>query len=103
MYVIALNCLPFTQLPSLSFTLQQWSGQNSVGYYAPQIFKSIGYSSDSAALLASGVYGVVKVVATFLFVFFLVERVGRKWSLVFSGLYHFHYRSLPLPNELIYD
>lgn len=68
------------------FTLQQWSGQNSVGYYAPQIFKSIGYSSDSAALLASGVYGVVKVLATALFVFFFVERVGRKWALVGSGL-----------------
>ena len=23
------------------FILQQWSGQNSVGYYAPQIFKSV--------------------------------------------------------------
>lgn len=70
----------------LIFTLQQWSGQNSVGYYAPQIFKSIGYSSDSAALLASGVYGVTKVAATALFVFFMVERVGRKLSLVYSGL-----------------
>ncbi|GJJ14444.1 hypothetical protein Clacol_008708 [Clathrus columnatus] len=70
----------------LIFTLQQWSGQNSVGYYAPQIFKSIGYSSDGAALLASGVYGIVKVVATALFVFFLVERVGRKWSLFWSAI-----------------
>lgn len=71
----------------IMFTLQQWSGQNSVGYYAPQIFKAIGYSSDSAALLASGVYGVVKFVATGLFVFFLVERTGRKWALVLSGLW----------------
>ena len=23
------------------FILQQWSGQNSVGYYAPQIFQSV--------------------------------------------------------------
>ena len=23
------------------FLLQQWSGQNSVGYYAPQIFSSV--------------------------------------------------------------
>ncbi|KAF8492252.1 general substrate transporter [Gautieria morchelliformis] len=69
------------------FTLQQWSGQNSVGYYAPQIFQAIGYSSTSASLLASGVYGAVKVVATLIFVYFLVERAGRKWSLVLSGLW----------------
>ena len=25
------------------FILQQWSGQNSVGYYAPQIFKSVSF------------------------------------------------------------
>lgn len=72
---------------SSSFTLQQWSGQNSVGYYAPQIFQSIGYSSESASLLASGVYGVLKVVATAIFVFFLIERVGRKWSLFWSGMW----------------
>lgn len=69
------------------FLLQQWSGQNSVNYYAPQIFQAIGYSSESARLLASGVYGIVKVVATALFVFFLIERVGRKWSLALSGLW----------------
>jgi hypothetical protein len=27
------------------FVLQQWSGQNSVGYYAPQIFGSVSISS----------------------------------------------------------
>lgn len=25
------------------FILQQWSGQNSVGYYAPQIFQSVSF------------------------------------------------------------
>ena len=69
-----------------SFTLQQWSGQNSVGYYAPQIFKLIGYSSNSAALLTSGVYGIIKVVATALFVLFVIDRTGRKWTLFFSGM-----------------
>ncbi|KIJ62504.1 hypothetical protein HYDPIDRAFT_169150 [Hydnomerulius pinastri MD-312] len=68
------------------FLLQQWSGQNSVGYYAPQIFSSIGYSGTTNSLLASGIYGIVKVVATALFVFFFVESLGRKISLFISSL-----------------
>ncbi|KAL1658512.1 general substrate transporter [Schizophyllum commune] len=68
------------------FLLQQWCGQNSVNYYAPQIFASIGYTGTKNSLLASGIYGVVKVVATAIFVFFGVEWLGRKLSLFISGL-----------------
>ncbi|THH29457.1 hypothetical protein EUX98_g4743 [Antrodiella citrinella] len=68
------------------FILQQWSGQNSVNYYAPQIFASIGYTGNTNSLLAAGVYGVVKLVATALFVFFLVETLGRKLSLFISSI-----------------
>ncbi|KAI8974612.1 general substrate transporter [Trametes punicea] len=68
------------------FILQQWSGQNSVGYYAPQIFSSIGYTGTSNSLLASGIYGIVKVVATAIFVFFLADTLGRKLSLFISGM-----------------
>ncbi|RDB18783.1 putative quinate permease [Hypsizygus marmoreus] len=46
------------------FLLRQWGGQNSVGYYAPQIFASIGYSGAKNSLLASGIYGVVKVASS---------------------------------------
>ncbi|EJC99405.1 sugar transporter [Fomitiporia mediterranea MF3/22] len=67
------------------FLLQQWAGQNSVGYYAPQIFAAIGYEGASQSLLASGIYGIVKVLATALFVFFLVESLGRKLSLAISA------------------
>jgi len=67
------------------FLLQQWGGQNSVNYYAPQIFTSIGYKGATNSLLASGIYGVVKVVATSIFVFFLVETLGRKYSLAISA------------------
>ncbi|KAG6897592.1 hypothetical protein C0992_013269 [Termitomyces sp. T32_za158] len=68
------------------FLLQQWGGQNSVGYYAPQIFSSIGYTGTKNSLLASGIYGVVKVVATSIFVFFFVETLGRRISLIVSSL-----------------
>ncbi|KZT66079.1 general substrate transporter [Daedalea quercina L-15889] len=68
------------------FILQQWSGQNSVNYYAPQIFESIGYSGTSESLLASGIYGIVKVVTTTFFVFFLADTLGRKRSLFISSI-----------------
>ncbi|THU85877.1 general substrate transporter [Dendrothele bispora CBS 962.96] len=68
------------------FLLQQWSGQNSVNYYAPQIFASIGYVGTRNSLLASGVYGIIKVVATALFIFFGVETLGRKLSLFISSI-----------------
>lgn len=68
------------------FLLQQWSGQNSVGYYAPQIFQAIGYTGTSNSLLASGIYGIVKVVATAIFILWGIDRFGRKLSLSVSGL-----------------
>ena len=88
------------------FLLQQWSGQNSVGYYAPQIFSSvrvyrqldlsrhphsipgmqIGYSGTLNSLLASGIYGIIKVVASTIFVLFAVDSLGRKPLLLISAL-----------------
>ncbi|KAF8151347.1 general substrate transporter [Crassisporium funariophilum] len=68
------------------FFLQQWAGQNSVNYYAPQIFASIGFTARKNSLLASGIYGVIKVVATSLFIFFGVETLGRKVSLFISAM-----------------
>lgn len=85
------------------FTLQQWSGQvcivsfallcycdylsfifrqNSIGYYAPEIFHSIGIGDTNVSLFASGIYGLVKVVATTIFLFFGIEQFGRKRSLI---------------------
>lgn len=40
-------------------TCQQFSGTNSIGYYAPQIFESIGISSGNSSLFATGIYGTV--------------------------------------------
>jgi len=68
------------------FTLQQWSGQNSIGYYAPQVFRSIGIGSTNATLFASGIYGLVKVIATTVFLFVGIEQFGRKKSLIVGAL-----------------
>ncbi|CAA7266660.1 unnamed protein product [Cyclocybe aegerita] len=68
------------------FFFQQWTGQNSVNYYAPQIFASIGFAARKSSLLASGIYGVIKVVATTVFIIFGVETLGRKRSLFISAM-----------------
>ncbi|AFR98131.2 sugar transporter [Cryptococcus neoformans] len=64
------------------FTLQQWSGQNSISYYAPIIFQSIGIRGSKSGLLASGIYGIVKIIATATFIAFGIERFGRKKPLL---------------------
>lgn len=51
-----------------------------INYYSPQIFKSVGLTSSSAGLFATGIYGVVKVVFTALGLMFGVEQAGRKVS-----------------------
>lgn len=65
---------------------QQWTGTNSINYYSPQIFKSVGLSGTSAGLFATGIYGVVKVTCTSLGLMFATEQLGRKWSLILGGL-----------------
>jgi hypothetical protein len=45
------------------------------------VFKSIGIKGASSSLLASGIYGIVKIIATGVFIAFGIERFGRKKSL----------------------
>ncbi|KAF7540261.1 hypothetical protein G7054_g1430 [Neopestalotiopsis clavispora] len=61
---------------------QQFSGTNSIGYYAPQIFQTIGISSSDSSLFATGVYGTVKVVATAIFLLIGIDKWGRRNSLI---------------------
>ncbi len=56
---------------------QQWTGINSVMFYAPIIFKTI--NPQSGALLATMITGVINVLATFISIAF-VEKAGRKVS-----------------------
>jgi len=67
------------------FILQQFCGQNSISYYAPQVFQAIGINSTNSSLFASGIYGMVKVVATTIYLFVGIEQIGRKKSLVGGG------------------
>jgi hypothetical protein len=53
---------------------------------APEVFASIGLTGTSVGLLSSGIYGIVKIVATAAFIFLGIERIGRKWALGFGAL-----------------
>lgn len=75
---------PFAMAIVLMFW-QQWTGTNSINYYSPQIFQTIGLTSVSAGLFATGIYGVVKVVCTSLGLAFATEQLGRKWSVLIGG------------------
>jgi SP family galactose:H+ symporter-like MFS transporter len=60
---------------------QQVTGINAVIYYAPQIFRSAGFTSDLAALAATTGIGTINVLATFIAIW-LVDRAGRKPLLI---------------------
>lgn len=61
---------------------QQMSGTNSIGYYAPQIFQTVGVSKSNASLFATGIYGTVKVATTGIFLLTGIDFIGRKKSLM---------------------
>jgi sugar porter (SP) family MFS transporter len=64
---------------------QQFTGINSIMYYAPTIFKQAGVGENSAALIASGVNGVLNVLATIPPILFL-DRLGRRVVLISGAL-----------------
>lgn len=64
---------------------QQFSGTNSIGYYAPQIFQTVGVSKTNASLFATGIYGVVKVCSTGIFLIIGIDKFGRRKSLLLGA------------------
>ncbi|KAG2174486.1 hypothetical protein INT44_006749 [Umbelopsis vinacea] len=65
---------------------QQWTGTNAINYYAPQIFNSIGLSSAETDVLATGVYGIVKVVFVFVSFFMVDTKLGRRRTLMIGSV-----------------
>ncbi|KAF9892270.1 hypothetical protein FE257_002047 [Aspergillus nanangensis] len=61
---------------------QQFSGTNSIGYYAPQIFQTIGVAKTDTSLFATGIYGIVKMLSTGIFLFIGIDKAGRRPSLI---------------------
>lgn len=54
-------------------------------YFAPGIFKNLGFDKNDADLLAQGINGIVNFLATVM-AFFIVDRVGRRTLLIAGGL-----------------
>jgi len=70
---------------TVTMFFQQWTGINAILYYAPQIFKSLGLSSNTVSLLATGVVGIVMFLATIPAVMY-VDKLGRKPILIVGAL-----------------
>lgn len=56
---------------------QQLVGINTIVYYAPTIFGTVGFNSNTAAIMATSIIGVVNVFATIV-ACLLVDRAGRR-------------------------
>ncbi|CRG86998.1 putative quinate permease [Talaromyces islandicus] len=70
----------------LMMLLQNLTGINAINYYSPTIFKSIGFTGTSVGLLATGVYGLVKMVTTIVFMVFIVDKLGRRPALLVGAV-----------------
>lgn len=65
---------------------QQMTGVNAINYYAPQIFKNLGITGNSTNLFATGIYGIVKMVACATFLVFVADSLGRRRSLLCTSV-----------------
>lgn len=72
-------------LAIMLFLFHKLTGTDSINYFAPQIFSMIGVPKGSSSLLTTGVYGIVKLVTTILYVTFIVDRVGRRLPLMIGA------------------
>ncbi|GAB1743203.1 hypothetical protein NU219Hw_g9059t1 [Hortaea werneckii] len=64
-------------LGSMLFLWQNGSGINAINYYSPTVFRSLGVDGDTTFLM-TGIFGVVKTVITFGWLFFLIDNLGRR-------------------------
>lgn len=58
-----------------------------MNYYAPVIFSNLGITGTAQSLFATGVYGIVKMVSCIIFIVFLADTLGRKWSFIWTGVF----------------
>lgn len=71
-------------LGSLLFLFQNGSGINSINYFSPVVFRSLGITGVNTGFLTTGIFGVVKTVLTVVWLLWLVDLVGRR-RMLFIG------------------
>ncbi|KAI7327202.1 general substrate transporter [Hortaea werneckii] len=62
----------------------QMAGSNAINYFSPKIFKSIGLGGGSTSLYATGIYGIIRLVAVLIAMYFVVDKLGRT-KMLMSG------------------
>ncbi|KAK7961808.1 uncharacterized protein PG986_002633 [Apiospora aurea] len=65
-------------LGGMLFFWQNGSGINAINYYSPTVFNSIGITGTNAALLTTGIFGVVKTCVTVVWLLYLIDQLGRR-------------------------
>ncbi|KAH6671692.1 general substrate transporter [Halenospora varia] len=68
------------------FFWQNTSGINAINYYSPTVFKSIGVTGTNTSLLTTGIFGVIKAVVTIIWLFFLIDNLGRRNLLMIGAI-----------------
>lgn len=68
------------------FFWQNGSGINAINYYSPTVFKSIGVTAANTSLFTTGIFGVIKMAITFIWITFLIDRIGRRRLLMWGAL-----------------
>jgi sugar porter (SP) family MFS transporter len=66
-----------------AFALQNFSGASAINYYSPTLFASLGVSDVS---LYTGIYGLVKAVASIIYYIFFVDMLGRRRPAIISSI-----------------
>lgn len=64
---------------------QQFTGINTVIYYAPSIYKLAGFTSDSFSILATAGVGLINVLMTIISIA-LIDRLGRRPLLIIGNI-----------------
>ncbi|KAI9301483.1 general substrate transporter [Cunninghamella echinulata] len=68
---------------------QQLTFTNGINYYAPNIFRSIGLTSNATDILATGIYGAVKVLFVIISYFLVDGKYGRRRTLIIGSIVMF--------------
>ncbi|KAI5777574.1 general substrate transporter [Geopyxis carbonaria] len=65
---------------------QNLTGINSINYYSPSIFRSVGLTDRRTTLFASGIWAIVKALATIGSLVFFIDSLGRRKLLLISAM-----------------
>ncbi|KAJ3961548.1 hypothetical protein N0V92_001749 [Colletotrichum tropicale] len=60
--------------------------ENAILDDAPQIFATLGVEGTENELFATGIYGLVKLIAVLVFLIFVADSLGRRKSLLWTGI-----------------